>query len=385
MDRDLPTSSEMVAQRQSEPGLTAGRDRYIDFLRAFSLVVVVLWHWGFTILEVSETAVSPNNPIGSTQGLWVITWVLQVMPVFFFVGGFTHRLAFDNYTPGTSRRFLKRRIRRLLGPSLGLIVLWLAIGFALELIMDPAWTWSAVILVLSPLWFLAVYVVLVLIAPIAIRAHWRWGELVPVWLLGLAAVLDVLRFSHGQGWAAWVNFLVIWGLAHQLGFFYDRLILAPRRTAWVFLWSGLFSLVALTNMGFYPRSLVGVPGDRFSNMGPPTLTIVGLIFLQIGVVLLVRSSVLSRLERDERWKRWSSWVTANGLPLYLFHSSGMALVVVLGFVVFGYRPPGEPNLEWWLTRPVWIVLPFFATLPLVAGYRRSLIRAPDVDGSEAVA
>lgn len=363
----------------------ATRDRYVDFLRAVSICVVVVGHWTIAIISWDDGIIRSTSAVGKAPGLWLATWVFQVMPVFFFVGGFTHRLAFDNYTPGTSRRFLKRRIRRLLGPSLGLIVLWLAIGFALELIMDPAWTWSAVILVLSPLWFLAVYVVLVLIAPIAIRAHWRWGELVPVWLLGLAAVLDVLRFSHGQGWAAWVNFLVIWGLAHQLGFFYDRLILAPRRTAWVFLWSGLFSLVALTNMGFYPRSLVGVPGDRFSNMGPPTLTIVGLIFLQIGVVLLVRSSVLSRLERDERWKRWSSWVTANGLPLYLFHSSGMALVVVLGFVVFGYRPPGEPNLEWWLTRPVWIVLPFFATLPLVAGYRRSLIRAPDVDGSEAVA
>lgn len=372
MTSDELSSAETLTQPEAEA--RGHRDRYIDFLRAFSLVVVVMWHWGFTILEVSETSVSPNNPIGSTRWLWVATWVLQVMPVFFFVGGFTHRLAFDNYTPGTSRRFLKRRMRRLLLPSIGLIASWMAVGLGLEAAMDPAWTWSAVILVLSPLWFLAVYIVLVLVAPLAIRAHWRWGELVPVWLLGLAGVLDVLRFTHGQGWAAWVNFLVIWGLAHQLGFFYDRLIAAPRRTAWVFFWSGLFSLVALTNMGFYPRSLVGVPGDRFSNMGPPTLTIVALIFLQIGVVLLARRSVLDRLQHDERWKRGASWITANGLPLYLFHSSGMALVVALGYVVFGYRPPGEPNAEWWLTRPAWIVLPFLATLPLIVGYRRGVAR-----------
>jgi len=80
--------------------MPADRDRYIDFLRALSLVVVVAWHWGFTILEVSETAVAPNNPIGSTRGLWVVTWVFQVMPVFFFVGGYTHRLAFDRYQRG---------------------------------------------------------------------------------------------------------------------------------------------------------------------------------------------------------------------------------------------------------------------------------------------
>ena len=227
----------------------SGRDHYIDFLRSFSLVIVVIWHWVFTILIVSADTVSPTNPIGFTRGMWVITWVLQVMPVFFFVGGYTHRLAFDNYVRGTSRRFLKRRIRRLLMPALGLTAIWVVIGFILEATIDPDWTWSAVILVLSPLWFIVVYVVLVLIAPLAIRAHWRWGELVPVWLLGLAAVLDVLRFTHGQGWAAWVNFLVIWGLAHQLGFFYDRFVAAAARTGWMLFWARALRVDCLDQHG----------------------------------------------------------------------------------------------------------------------------------------
>jgi len=273
------------------------RDRFVDLLRSFSLVVVVVWHWVFTILVVSPETVSPSNPIGFTRGLWVATWLLQVMPVFFFVGGYTHFRSFRNYTPGTSRRFLKRRMGRLVAPALGLVAVWLFVGWVLEVTLDPAWVWSAVILVLSPLWFLVVYVVMVLIAPIAIRAHRRWGEIAAVWLLGLAGVLDVLRFSHGQGWAAWVNFLVIWGLAHQLGFFYDRMITAPPRAGWTMFWAGLFALVALTNMGFYPRSLVGVPGERFSNMGPPTLAIVALTILQVGLVLVVRPRVLAWLER----------------------------------------------------------------------------------------
>ena len=141
------------------------RDRYVDLLRSVSLVVVVIWHWVFTILAVSPETVSPSNPIGSTRGLWVATWVLQVMPVFFFVGGYTHHRSFADYTPGTSRRFLKRRMGRLLGPAVGLVAVWIGIGLLLELTIDPAWTWSAVILVLSPLWFLVIYVVLVLIAP----------------------------------------------------------------------------------------------------------------------------------------------------------------------------------------------------------------------------
>ena len=344
------------------------RDQYVDLLRSISLVVVVIWHWVFTILVVSPETVSPSNPIGFTRGLWVATWVLQVMPVFFFVGGYTHHRSFRNYTRGTSRRFLKRRMGRLLGPALGLVAVWVVIGWVLEATLDPAWIWSAVILVLSPLWFLVVYVVMVLIAPIAIRAHWRWGEIAPVWLLGLAGVLDVLRFTQGQGWAAWANFLVIWGLAHQLGFFYDRLVAAPPRTGWMMFWAGLFALIALTNMGFYPRSLVGVPGERFSNMGPPTLAIVALTFLQVGLVLVIRPKVLAWLEKGSVAQRVVGWINEHAMPLYLFHSTGMAVVVAILFG-FGYVPPAEPTLEWWLTRPLWLIGPAIATWPLLALYR----------------
>ena len=129
------------------------RDDYVDFLRAFSLVIVVIWHWVFTILLINESTVSPSNPIGFTRGMWAITWVLQVMPVFFFVGGFTHRLAFDNYTTGTSRKFLKRRTKRLLVPALSLVAIWIGIGFVIRYTIDPPWIWNAVILVLSPLCF----------------------------------------------------------------------------------------------------------------------------------------------------------------------------------------------------------------------------------------
>ena len=93
---------------------------YVDFLRALSLVVVVIWHWGFTILEVTPTTVSPNSPIGTTFGMWAITWVLQVMPVFFFVGGYTHRLAFDDYEKGASRRFLKKAGDAPAAPCVGI-------------------------------------------------------------------------------------------------------------------------------------------------------------------------------------------------------------------------------------------------------------------------
>ncbi len=361
------------------------RDLYVDFLRAFSLVVVVIWHWVFTVLELSADTVSPSNPIGFTRGMWAITWVFQVMPVFFFIGGYTHRLAFDDYSTGTSRRFLKRRSKRLLIPALSLVAIWIGLGVVLKATLDAAWTWPAVILILSPLWFLVVYLVLVAIAPLAIRAHWRWGELVLVWLVGVAAVLDVLRFHHDQGWAAWLNFIVIWGLAHQLGFFYDRLVAAPRRVAWMFAWAGLFALIALTNMGFYPRSVVGVPGEDFSNMGPPTLAIVALTFLQVGLVLLARDWVQHQLDTSPSWQRAFRWVNANSLPLYLLHTTGMAIVIALAFVIFDYLPPDQPTTEWWISRPLWLFGPALATYPFLLIYGKVTGRSQTQKGADELA
>jgi hypothetical protein len=251
--------------------------------------------------------------------------------------------------------------------------------------LEAAWTWSAVILVLSPLWFLAVYLLLVAIAPLAVRAHWRWGELVIVWLIGLAAVFDVLRFHHLQGWAAWLNFIVIWGLAHQLGFFYDRLAAAPRRVGWVFFWAGWFGMIALTNMGLYPRSTVGVPGERFSNMGPPTLVIVALTVLQVGLVLLARGWVEDRLASSSAWQRLFRWVNANSLPLFLLHTTGMAIVVTAIFLLFHYLPPDEPSLEWWASRPLWLLAPAAATYPFLLAYSKVTGRGRERKGADELA
>jgi hypothetical protein len=54
----------------------------------------------------------------------------------------------------------------------------------------------------SPLWYIAVYLALVLLAPLAIRLHQRFGPLVVVVMVGVAALVDVLRFGQHLAWAA---------------------------------------------------------------------------------------------------------------------------------------------------------------------------------------
>ncbi|WP_163567992.1 hypothetical protein [Fodinicola feengrottensis] len=61
------------------------RDRYVDFLRVFSIGAVVIGHW-FMALLLAHNGVA----IAKTLPAQLVTWLWQVMPLFFFVGGFSH-------------------------------------------------------------------------------------------------------------------------------------------------------------------------------------------------------------------------------------------------------------------------------------------------------
>ncbi|MGI8794510.1 MAG: acyltransferase family protein, partial [Acidimicrobiales bacterium] len=91
-------SGESETATQPDQGVTRAtappvRDRWLDLLRAGSLGVVVIWHWVFTIIRWEADGPHATNPIGTTRGLWLATWFLQVMPVFFAVGGAVHARA----------------------------------------------------------------------------------------------------------------------------------------------------------------------------------------------------------------------------------------------------------------------------------------------------
>src|SRR5918999_850807 len=91
------------------------RDRYVDFLRAASICVVVLGHWLIASIYMRDGSFSGVNALQVVPGLWLATWVLQVMPVFFFVGGFSNAVTID---AGTRRGegygdFIRGRFERL--------------------------------------------------------------------------------------------------------------------------------------------------------------------------------------------------------------------------------------------------------------------------------
>jgi peptidoglycan/LPS O-acetylase OafA/YrhL len=360
----------------SERDLLPGRDAYIDFIRAASLLVVVIWHWVFTILVWKDDGPHATSPLGFFDGLWVITWLFQVMPLFFFVGGYSHMAAWHKASEhGTSIwRFVGHRVRFLGVPALLLVLAWSVLALAVTAAFDVHWMVRTARLILSPLWFLAVYLFLVLMLPAALWLHRRFDVVVLVWLAGLAAGVDLLRLGHDVPGVAWLNMLFVWGICHQLGFFYARLVRGGSTAAATLAWGGLFGLLVLVGTGFYPGSMVGVPGEKFSNMAPPTLPILALLVFQAGVALALRPWVLPRLEAGGGWTRFSTVINRFAMPLYLFHSTGMAVSRGVWHWLRGGQEQRSPDLVWWLSRPFAFLGALAVTLPVIYLFGRRWVK-----------
>ena len=355
----------------------AHRDSYVDFMRAFSLLVVVAWHWVFTIVIWKDDGPHATNPIGFTTGLWAVTWLLQVMPLFFYVGGYSHLVAWRRAQAKGQHlnQFVLRRMRGLAVPTLTLLGVWVGFGIALGAIFDLRWIGKAVLLVVSPLWFMGVYLMLIALLPLFLWLHERWDTIVLVFLATIAGAVDILRFQFGHEWLGIINMIAVWALCHQLGFFYERLVAATRRADWTLLWAGLAALAGLVASDLYPGSMVGVPGET-SNMAPPTLCIVALVAFQAGFAEVIRPRVEVRLLRP-RWAQVNETINRFSMPLFLFHTTGMALHRAARYALAGNRNEArEPTLWWWLYRPLAFIGPLLFTLPVIYLFGRQWMKKP---------
>ena len=365
----------MTDSPAASPDAAPTRDRYIDFLRAFSLLVVVAWHWVFTIVIWKDDGPHATSPIGFTTGLWAATWLLQVMPLFFYVGGYSHLVSWQKAQAKGERlgSFVFKRLKRLAVPAIALFVVWVAAGIALGAIFNLEWMGRAVLLVVSPLWFMGVYLGLVALLPVFLWLHQRWDSIVLVFFAAAAGTVDILRFRYHHEWLGILNMITVWGLCHQLGFFYQRLVHATRRADWTLLWAGLAGLAGLVFSGLYPGSMVGVPGER-SNMAPPTLCIIALVLFQAGVAEVLRPRMEARLQRV-RWAKINETINRFSMPLFLFHTTGMAMHRAVKYALAGEKnEPRAPDGWWWLSRPLAFIGPLLFTLPVIFLFGRQWVR-----------
>jgi Acyltransferase family len=381
----------------------ASRDRVVDFLRAGSIVAVVFGHWFIGIVWWQDGVIRTTSAVGVTAWLWLATWFFQVMPIFFFVGGFSNLTALDAFhrRGETTGAFVRSRVMRLLRPSLVFFAVWVPIEVALHLGDVGAPTgprvWDGVRLLrgvlppgatvpFGPLWFLGVYLVVVAAAPALIALHRRFRWWVPAAMIIGAALADWVGFVAGVSSVRWCNVAFVLLLPHQLGFFYADGTLArlPRRFFWGMVVVGLGGLLLLTNppvwkvfgdarfdwfpgIGAYPRSLLGTDVERVSNAYPPTLCFLLGGVWAIGAVMLLRPALARWLERPRPW-RTTIALNAMIMTLFLWHMTAFLLaVLVLWPLGLGQQHDSTPG--WWLERPIWIAVPaaFLAILVAIFG------------------
>ncbi len=362
----------------------SGRNRYADALRLLSIVVVVYGHWLIAVITVRDGQLHGSTLLALVPETQWLTWIFQVMPLFFFVGGFANAAAYRSArTKGVGwADWVRGRARRLLRPILPLVVLWIPVGGVLALFGVPRdMIQFATQVVVVPVWFLAAYLVVCALVPITYPLHERLGVAGLGLLVGLALIVDVLHLA-GVPVVGWSNFLWIWGSVHQAGYLWhdsDRAVkgedgvksVLPRRVGPALLLAagGFGLLVLLTTVGGYPLSMVGVEGATRSNNSPPSVALLALGAGQVGLALALRSPAERLLARPRVW----GTIAVTGsftMTVYLWHQT--AMVAVAGALIPTGIWPATATVDatWWLQRPIWLAVLTLALAGLVPLFGR---------------
>jgi hypothetical protein len=338
----------------------ASRNRAVDLYRVVALLFVVLGHWLAAAVWIEpDGALRFNTILAIADWTHWITWVVQVMPVFFIVGGYANWLSFSS----THRKgadlwtWLTMRFRRLTTPVVPLvavvtmlIVATLALGVDARIVRSGSWN------ALVPLWFLAVYIIVIAAMPGIVWVWQRWGwRSVAAGCCG-ALVIDTVRFSSNIESIGWINFIAVWFTAHQVGFGWASEAHRPRsETLVVVMLAAPLLLVAATAYGPYPVSMVAVPGAPENNTLPPTAAMLVITAFQYAVMRLAEPAVSRWVARPAPW---TAVVGASSvmMTVYLWHLTAVALVVLAGHGI-GWGFDLEPaTAAWFVTRPIWIAI-----------------------------
>jgi fucose 4-O-acetylase-like acetyltransferase len=345
------------------------RDRLVDLVRAASIVVVVLGHWTMAALEpVGADGLAVRNVLEVTTWARPATWLLQVMPMFFLAAGFTNALALRRHW-ADGAAIVTGRVTRVLTPTVVFVAVWLGLAWVLQAaglpdgLVDAAGSAAAM-----PLWFLAVYLLLALLAPLQYAAHRRSPWLLTVVLPPVAFALDRLQGTAWEGLAL-VNYVVVFGFCQELGFLHAEGRLAPLpRWAWAATGAGATGvLVLLTGPGPYPVSMIGLPGDEVSNMLPPSVCVAVVAVLQLCGLMVLRPGLTRWLERPGPWR---ATVAVNGvvMTVFLWHITGYVLAAGAAHLA-GVPMPAVGSARWWAEKPLWLVAAAVVTAGLVAAFR----------------
>ncbi|HRN62180.1 MAG TPA: acyltransferase [Luteimonas sp.] len=359
---------------------TPTRDPYPDALRACALLVVVFGHWMATLPRlVDGQLVDTDHLLATWEAAGYLTWLVQVVPLFVFVSaavsadGVARRLE-----AGEQRSWWAARALGMARPTVTYFAVLVALA-AVSLLSGGRLLGVFNHSLTIHLWFLLMLLTVQALLPWCLRLDARFGLGAVLGMVLVAAVLDALRagvsspedlrwigarVAERPAGIAWLNMLVVWLIPQQLGIAWRRGRFRGVGAGAGFLALGAVWLLLAMASG-YPVAMVGV-ALAGNNMLPPTLALVGVMWLQVGAVLLFEP-LARRLLAGRTLGRAIAVLGALGMPLYLWHKLAELPAAWLGEKLglpIDAGVPGEPGF--WLGRACWIGLCLLVVAPVIA-------------------
>ncbi|GEK79464.1 acyltransferase family protein [Agrococcus baldri] len=347
----MTTMLERATTTTTDASARGRRDASVDLVRSLCLIVVVGLHAMMVGISLVDGAPVIINAMEAWPGFPIATWVVQVMPLFFVLGGFSaHRQWTGMRARGATRaEYLAKRLRRLLPPVVGAIAATAlalgglaAAGLPGELVGEAGFRLS------QPLWFLGVYLLCTLLVPVMVRMHSVAPVVTTLGLLGGALGVDALRAATGIDAIGFANLLLVWLAAQQLGFWIadgsvDRWSRPALRAAGA---ASLALAVALCLVGLTTH-------DLFQALNPPSAVLVLLGAAQASLVVLARER-LQRLARRRPVAVVVGAINARAMTVYAWHM--LVLIALAGAsLVSPVLSPAPLGDAWWLSRPLWLL------------------------------
>ncbi|RAO15266.1 hypothetical protein MED15_04030 [Micromonospora noduli] len=370
--------------RQLAERTPAGRERYVDLLRALAITMVVLGHWSVTVIGRDPAGqATGHSALGDLRWAYPLTWLAQVMPVFFLVGGYANAASLTRLRArgGDAAGWLIDRSARLVRPTSTLLLVLTAVAALAWLrSIDPAQIRQVFWFATIPLWFLVAYLAAVVLTPPMYALHRRLGLAVPLVLVALVGLGDLGRLS-GPEEMSYGNYLFGWLAVHQLGFAWHDARAAPppagtddagpstpdrpgvrrrrlptsRRAGLLFLAGGLGAVLLLTVLGPWPVAMLKVPDERLDNAAPPSLALLAVAAGQLGLILLLRGPAERLLHRSGPWQLVIG-VNLVVLTVFLWHLTAAILLIGLLDAVGTLPTPAVDTAAWWAWRVPWLLL-----------------------------
>lgn len=348
----------------------ADRDRAVDVMRITALIGVVAGHTVMATSVIRDGVLIWDNLLTTSTVFQALTWVFQIMPLFFFAGA---AACVTSWRPGADwGAWLMKRCLRLFRPVFYYLAFW-ACALTVLCPLLPRHVYEPVAGVsIQLLWFLGAYVLVLAAMPLLYRvttvARLATGV---AGIYGGIAVIDMLRV-HWPALAplGYLN-LAVWCIPAMFGVAYRRGLLT--RPAALGAAAALLAVnLGLLWLGPYQPSMVGTGDHQLSNTSPPSLLLAGHAIVMSALAIWAAPAITRWAQRPRAW-----WLTALGnsgaMTLYLWH-----IPVLLGvhLVFDGLGLPRYPDLPHFAVLSVVQLMAVAATVAVLFVVLRPLENDP---------